>query len=166
VAGTALNRAATPRAVLLPFGLLLLVAAVGMVRKREPAQSAPLPGRALPRRRVALAGGATGLLTGFFGVGGGFAIVPALTLVVGLPTRLAVGTSLLVITLTSAVAVTAHLASGGIDAPLALAFTAAAAAGTVTGARLQRRVPQAALRQGFAGLLVVVAAALIGANLT
>ena len=166
VVGTALNRAASPRAVLLPFGLLLLVAAFGMVRKRDAAQPAPLPGRALQRRRVALAGGATGLLTGFFGVGGGFAIVPALTLVVGLPIRLAVGTSLLVIALTSAVAFAAHLASGGIDAGLALAFTAAAAAGTVGGARLQGRVPEAALRHGFAGLLVVVAAALIGGNVT
>ena len=51
--------------------------------------------------RVTTAGAATGLLTGFFGVGGGFVIVPALTLVLGLPMTLAVGTSLLVIALIS-----------------------------------------------------------------
>jgi uncharacterized membrane protein YfcA len=164
VAGTALNRIATPRAVLLAFGLLLLPAAAAMARKREPAQQRPAADRSLRRDRVVVAGAATGVLTGFFGVGGGFAIVPALALVVGLPMRLAVGTSLLVIALTSAAAFAAHLASGGIDPALALAFTGAAAAGTLVGGRVQGRIPEAALRQSFAALLVVVAAFVIGQN--
>jgi uncharacterized membrane protein YfcA len=70
-----------------------------------------------------------------------------------------------VIAFTSAIAFGAHLASGGIDAGLALAFTAAAAAGAVVGARVQDRVPESALRSGFAALLVAVAAVVIGTSL-
>jgi uncharacterized membrane protein YfcA len=62
--------------------------------------------------RVALAGLAVGVLTGFFGVGG-FLIVP--TLVLGLPMREAVGTSLVVIAINAAVALVGHLRFGEID---------------------------------------------------
>jgi hypothetical protein len=114
--------------------------------------------------RVAAAGAATGLLTGFFGVGGGFVIVPALALVLGLPMAAAVGTSLLVIALTSAVALSAHLASGSIDVPLSAAFTVAASAGALAGTRLHGRLPEQRLRRLFALLLVAVAAFLLARN--
>jgi hypothetical protein len=73
--------------------------------------------------------GALAVLTGFVRVSGGFLIVPAFALLLGLPLTLAVGTSLLVIALTSAAAFVAHLASGSIDWAVALTFTAAAIAG-------------------------------------
>ena len=61
------------------------------------------------------AGVAVGVLTGFFGVGGGFLLVPLLVLAFGLSMRAAVGTSLLAIALSSSVALAAHLASGSLD---------------------------------------------------
>ena len=61
---------------------------------------------------IAAVGVGVGLLTGFFGVGGGFAIVPALTLVLGYSMRAAIGTSLLVIALNSATALAARLVQG------------------------------------------------------
>jgi len=62
--------------------------------------------------------------------------VPALVLLLGLPITLAVGTSLLVITLTSGAALAAHLASGSIDWTIASTFTGAAIAGALAGRRL------------------------------
>ncbi len=81
-----------------------------------------------------------GVLTGFFGVGGGFLIVPSLVLLLGVPLTLAVGTSLLVIALTSAAALAAHLASGTIDWAVALIFTAGAIAGALAGRRVGAHV--------------------------
>ena len=92
-------------------------------------------------------------------------IVPALVLLLGLPMPVAVGTSLLVIALTSASALAAHLASGTIDWAVAAAFTAAAVVGALAGSRLGSRLSSAWLTQLFAGLIVVVALFLIGKNL-
>jgi hypothetical protein len=163
VVGTALNRLVEPRVIMLGFGLLLLAAAYAMLR-RAPARARLVAGVRTAWARVAAAGAATGLLTGFFGVGGGFVIVPALALVLGLPLAAAVGTSLLVIALTSAVALTAHLATGSIDLPLSAAFTVAASAGALAGTRLHGRLSETLLRRLFALLLVAVAAFLLLRN--
>jgi uncharacterized membrane protein YfcA len=75
-----------------------------------------------------------------------------------------VGTSLLVIALTSAAALTAHLATGTINLPLSIAFTAAAVGGAVAGTRLHGQIPEPLLRRLFALLLVAVAAFVIAKN--
>ena len=113
-AGTYLNHLASGRIILLGFAVLMLAAAVAMARVRLGDRQ----GRATLTSvspRVVGAGLAVGVLTGFFGVGGGFLIVPALVLVLGLPMRAAVGTSLLVIAINSAAALLGHL-HGGVDA--------------------------------------------------
>ena len=91
------------------------------------------------------------------GVGGGFVIVPALVLIAGLPMRVAVGTSLVIIALNALSGFAGYLGNVAIDWPLVGAFTALAAAGTVGGSFWSRRVPQAKLKQMFAYLLIVVA---------
>ena len=64
----------------------------------------------LPRDLVA--GAAVGFLTGFFGVGGGFLIVPTLAVALAFTMRTAVGTSLAIITATSLLGLAAHLLAG------------------------------------------------------
>jgi hypothetical protein len=161
VAGTALNRLIGGRALLLAFALLLLAAAAAMLLRREnPVERR----RNSSLARVGAVGIGTGVLTGFFGVGGGFLIVPALVLLLGLPLSLAVGTSLMVIALTSAAALAAHLASGGIDWAVALTFTAAAIAGALAGRRVGAHVKPRRLGQLFALLLIGVAVFLVAAN--
>jgi uncharacterized membrane protein YfcA len=161
--GTALNHAVGSRAILLAFAILLLVAAAAMVRGRGEPRRPEIEARGRNLwRRVVPTGIATGLLTGFFGVGGGFAIVPALTLLLALPLSVAVGTSLLVIAITSAGALAAHLSSGHIDWAVAAAFTAAATAGAFAGSRMGRRTPSHRLAQAFAVLVVGIAVFLIG----
>jgi hypothetical protein len=163
IAGTALNRIVGGRVILLGFAVILLVAAVGMLRRApEPPARCGTPSFV----RVAPAGFGTGVLTGFFGVGGGFVIVPALVLLLGLPLTLAVGTSLLVIALTSAAALAAHLASGSINWIIASTFTGAAIAGALAGRRVGAIVNPQRLGRLFALLLAAIAVVLVAKNLS
>ena len=101
-----------------------------------------------------------GLLIGLsLGVGGGFVIVPALVLALGFDMPTAVGTSLLVIAINSAAALTARLGSHvGLDWPLLGVFTVAALAGVLAGNRVASRVDASRLTAGFTVLLIAVAA--------
>ena len=108
--------------------------------------------------RIVAAATAVGLLTGFFGVGGGFVIVPALVLALGFEMPVAVGTSLLVIAINSAVALAARLGSHvHLDWRLLAVFTMAALAGTFAGNRLASRVDASRLIAAFTVLLAAVA---------
>jgi uncharacterized membrane protein YfcA len=121
-----------------------------------------------PRRRTRLrragvvvaAASLVGLLTGFFGVGGGFAVVPALVLALGLPMRHAVGTSLLVIVVNSLTGLAGRTESlPTVDWATVAAFAAASMAGGLAGSRLSARTPPHRLTTAFAVLLAVVAVA-------
>jgi hypothetical protein len=108
--------------------------------------------------RVLLAATGIGWLTGFFGVGGGFAIVPALILLLGLPMRRAVGTSLLVLAMTSLVGLGTRVTGPvELDWPLVTGFTAAAVVGSIAAGGLSKRVSTHVLTRGFAVFLVLVA---------
>ncbi len=97
-------------------------------------------------------------MTGFFGVGGGFLIVPALTLLLGLVMRRAIATSLAIITLTGLAALASHLAQGAQpDWPLTLVLCAAAAAGALAGSALGRKLPPVTLAHAFGIVVAVVA---------
>jgi uncharacterized membrane protein YfcA len=108
--------------------------------------------------RVVGAASVVGLLTGFFGVGGGFVVVPALVLVLGFEMPEAVGTSLLVIAINTAAALAARVgAHVQVDWPLVAAFIAAAVMGSVAGNRVAAVARPALLARAFTALLVVVA---------
>lgn len=115
---------------------------------------------AVPLWRVALVATVTGALTGFFGVGGGFAIVPALTLVLHLPIKRAASTSLLIMTITAVVALVARAQTSlNVDLGVIGAFTVASMLGGVAGAPLTRKVSSQKLTASFAALLLAVAVA-------
>jgi uncharacterized membrane protein YfcA len=103
------------------------------------------------------AGAGIGFLTGLFGVGGGFVIVPALTLLLGLNMPEAIGTSLLVIAINSAAALTARAAATSIDWRIALPFTLAAIVGVLAGKGVGQRLDAQRSLRWFAALLVAVA---------
>jgi uncharacterized membrane protein YfcA len=108
--------------------------------------------------RVLITATAVGLLTGFFGVGGGFAAVPALVLVLGFTMPVAVGTSLLVIAINSASALASRVGHGiHLDWTLLGVFTLAAIVGSLLGGRLAARVRPERLTAAFTVLLVAVA---------
>ncbi|MDR6864699.1 sulfite exporter TauE/SafE family protein [Phycicoccus sp. 3266] len=174
VAGSALATHVRPAVLLSAFAALMLIVATLMLRRSlrrahaddaedgtatEPMLTLRPLTCACPRvAKVVVTATAVGLLTGFFGVGGGFALVPALVLALAFPMPVAVGTSLLVIAVNSATALGARAGSGmSLDWGVILAFTAAAVAGSLVGGRVAARVAPRHLTRAFAVLLVAVA---------
>jgi uncharacterized protein len=107
--------------------------------------------------KVVVAGSFVGILTGFFGVGGGFVIVPALVLALGFTMPEAVGTSLLVIAVNSTVALMSRLPSGSVEWGVVIPFTIASLVGVFIGSRLASTRDPSFLQKWFVILLVVVA---------
>jgi uncharacterized membrane protein YfcA len=160
--GAAVNRLLDPSLVLLGFAAVMVVAALRMLRSSDEAGgSCAIPGGGVDWRsclpKAAASGVVVGFLTGLFGVGGGFLIIPALTLLLGLPMATAVATSLVVIVINSAAGFTAHVGDAPIDAGIAVAFTGAAVLGSLAAGRLAPRLPGERLRRWFAYLVLVVA---------
>ncbi len=171
IAGTALNRRLDGDLLLLAFAGLILVAAWRM-RTACPSctrvgEDAALQGGATSTQTrieitlrvatVVAAGSAVGFLTGLFGVGGGFVIVPALTLALGFTMPQAIGTSLLVITINAATALMFRGGLGAVEWDVAVPFTFATLLGVTAGVRAADRLDSETLLRWFAGLLVVVA---------
>lgn len=115
---------------------------------------------------LVVAGLVAGVLSGLFGVGGGFVIVPALVLVTGMGIHRAVATSLLVIALVSASGVASSLAAGR-PVPLALTalFVAGGFAGLELGTLAGRRLRGPGLQKLFASAMVAVAGFIVAKSL-
>ena len=102
---------------------------------------------------------ATGFLTGFFGVGGGFAVVPMLVLALGFGMREASSTSLLVMTIASATGLLSRIGTDiHIDWPIVLLFAIASMIGGQIGAPASRKVKESTLTMLFGILLLLVSA--------
>lgn len=116
------------------------------------------PAPAISPIRILTAATIVGLVTGFFGVGGGFVVVPALVLALGFDMPTAVGTSLLVIAINSASSLVSRIGSeASINLTLLGLFIAAAIGGTILGSRIASKVKPERLVSAFALLLVAVA---------
>lgn len=158
-----LSRLFSANALLASFALLMLAVGGLMFSGGQPSGGQTSAPRGWP---VTLAAGAgVGLLTGLLGVGGGFLIVPALVMLVGLPMKQAVGTSLLVIAGNSLAGLLGHLQAGLPDLVLLATFAAAGFVGTVVGTRLAQRLPADRLRRSFAVFVVVLAGLLLADSL-
>ncbi|MDN5900868.1 MAG: sulfite exporter TauE/SafE family protein [Brachybacterium sp.] len=141
--------------LMIAFALMMVATSIAMLRsRRTPRPEAHAPDE-LPTLKIVLEGLAVGLATGLIGAGGGFLVVPALALLGGLPMPVAVGTSLVVIALKSFAGLAGYLTSVSLDWLLVGGVTLAAIVGSLAGARLAGRIPEAALRTGF-GIFVLV----------
>lgn len=161
--GTAVNRLLEPRLVMAGFALVMVAAAVRMLREApEVGGDCALPGGGVNWRgclpKAVGSGAVVGFLTGLFGVGGGFLIVPALVFLLGLSMTVAVGTSLVVIAVNSAAGFAAHAGGADLDYALAAVFTAAAIVGSLIAGRIASRLAADTLRRWFAYLVLAVAA--------
>ena len=132
---------------------------VGAAARTEPApaQTNGLHLDLVTAAKVLVAGSFVGVLTGFFGVGGGFVIVPALVLALGFTMPEAVGTSLLVIAVNSTVALMTRLPGGTVEWGIVIPFTVASLIGVFLGSRLASTRDPSFLQKWFIVLLVAVA---------
>lgn len=148
--------------LLLFAGLMLMVGALMLFYER-PEETTYTDH---PSLWIILGSGAlVGLLTGFLGVGGGFLIVPALVMLVGLPIQQAVGTSLVIIAMNSLAGLAGHLGHAALDIQLTLVFILAGIIGTLLGTRLSKQLQPNLLRQIFAVFVMGLALLLLYDNL-
>ncbi len=153
--------------VLVLFGLLMLLVSIHLLRDGHPRVNASpndFDVNAVTMShavKVSGVGLVIGWLTGFFGVGGGFLIVPALMFFFGFPIRVAVGTSLLITALMSVAGIAGHLQHGTFDLGLIALMAAGSAAGLAVGAKVARLTSPARLTKSFALFTLVVSIALI-----
>ena len=176
--GSRLSATVAPAVLLAAFSVLMLVVAAMMVIRRRTQLRAAIAGEVEPGEpngpvlqfrptlacdcprvlTVVVTASAVGLLTGFFGVGGGFVVVPALVLALRFTMPVAVGTSLLVIAINSTSALLSRMGHGvQLDWLLIGTFTLAAILGSLLGGRLAARVRPQRLTAAFIMLLVAVA---------
>ena len=161
--GVAGHRLVREDITLFLFGVLMIVAAGQMwwrTTLREDPQERSICADLFPRScwlKVSGVGMAVGLLTGFFGVGGGFVIVPALTLLLGFPMRVAVGTSLLIITLIALAGFAAHARLAPLDVRVLSFLIAGAAIGMLVGRQVSRALSPTLLTRAFAVVAWAVA---------
>jgi uncharacterized membrane protein YfcA len=158
--GSTLGKIIDGQKLLALFAIVMIVVGVLMLRGRsgEGAASVRLTRENLPKLLVS--GLVTGALSGFFGIGGGFLIVPALIAATGMPILYAVGSSLVAVTAFGLTTAANYALSGFVDWALAALFIAGGLAGGPLGAGSARSLA------GRKGVLNIVFSALIFAVAT
>jgi uncharacterized protein len=136
------------RLMMMVFALLMLAAAISMMIRRHndaPADNPPTD-TTLP---LLLPGVVVGLVTGLLGAGGGFLIIPALVLLIKLPIKTAIGTSLVIIAINSTFGFVFSIGHFTFDWQLLGIFTVLAIVGVFVGGRISQRLNGSTLRKGF-----------------
>jgi uncharacterized membrane protein YfcA len=165
--GAMVNRLLDPKVLLLAFAAIMVLAGLRMLRPTQAQGGAcALPGGGVNWRsclpKAVATGAVVGFLTGLLGVGGGFLIVPALSLVLGLPMAVTVGSSLVIIVINSLAGFTAHIGDLHLDWAVTGAFAGAAMIASLAAGRLGTNIPEKALKRGFGVLVLVIAAYVAG----
>lgn len=150
-------------AIMLLLAAVMLATGVAMLRGRDDSTvSGAVPDASrLPLLRLGIQGVVVGILTGTLGAGGGFLITPALVLLAKLPIRVAVGTSLLIVSINSLTGFAGDLHRAAFDWVLLGTLSACALVGVSVGATVSARLPAALLRRGLGWLLTVMAVVIL-----
>lgn len=159
--GSRLSLLVDEELIMLLLGVLLaLVGVVLLANQRKNERKAEKSGGKVNIPVLIACASFTGLLTGFFGVGGGFVVVPMLMLAMKFDVRYASGTSLLVMAISSATGLVSRIGADlSIDWPVIIGFAVASMIGGLIGAPASRRFSEKALTSAFAVLLLAVSAA-------
>jgi hypothetical protein len=165
--GASLSQFISGNTQLMIFAAVMIIAAYMMIR--EKAKDSLKKPSSIPKWILVIEGLVVGVLTGLVGVGGGFLIIPALVLIGGLSMRVAVGTSLLIITLKSFLGFYKYIDVLRLDGlemnwQLIGVFTLIGIAGSFVGNKISQKVPQKKLKTGFGYFLIVMGAYIIYSN--
>ena len=166
--GSSIGKIVDGHKLLILFALLMLVIAVTMLRGRK-ADAGPVGvvHQVNPWRLGAIGLG-VGTLAGFYGIGGGFLVVPGLMLATGMPTIAAIGSSLVAVGAFGMTTAVNYAVSGLVEWPIALLFIAGGIVGGWLGARLAKRLSaqRQTLTRVLGCMLVVVAAYMLYRSFT
>lgn len=138
------------------FASLMLVSAIFMMRNNNAPGANVTAEKKINIGKLIFYGTGIGLVTGLLGAGGGFLLIPALVLLLHLPMKEAVGTSLLIIALNSLIGFTGNLHDKGMDWQLLLTVTALAVAGILLGSYLNKKIPAGKLKKAFGWFVLVM----------
>jgi len=142
------------------FAILMLVASTAMIKNGSKDEVEQTPDMINEKKnnlpRLLMYGIAIGLATGLLGAGGGFLLIPTLVLLVGLPMKEAVGTSLLIIALNSLIGFTGDLGHFIMDWVFLAKITAIAVAGIFIGGYLSKRIDGAKLKKAFGWFVLIM----------
>jgi hypothetical protein len=158
--GSILGKATDGERLLALFGVVMIVVGGMMLRRRDAGENPDvrldITSVTYLAPRLVTTGFAAGLISGYFGIGGGFLIVPALLFATNMPMIAAVGSSLLAVTAFGATTATSYSQSGLVAWPLAGAFVAGGALGGALGSRSAARLAgrRGALTTAF-GIMVI-----------
>ncbi|KAB2688486.1 sulfite exporter TauE/SafE family protein [Brucella tritici] len=160
LAGSTLGKLVDGERLLFLFGLLMIVVGAVMLRPRPKVASPEKPVDLRTCLITAAIAFAAGMASGFFGIGGGFLIVPGLMLATGMPMINAIGSSLLAVGSFGLATALNYAVSGLVDWPIAFEFIVGGIVGGIVGMMLANRLSSGknTLNRLFAGLIFAVAA--------
>lgn len=138
-----------PLLTMILFAVLMLLASISMIRNKKIATEEKECRDCVRFSKLVIYGIIIGLVTGLLGAGGGFLLIPALVLLLKLPMKKAIGTSLLIISLNSLVGFAGDLGHFSIDWIFLFKITAIAIAGIFIGGVLNKKIRAEKLKKGF-----------------
>ncbi|MEO5998233.1 MAG: sulfite exporter TauE/SafE family protein [Chitinophagaceae bacterium] len=143
-------------ATMVLFAILMLMASITMIRNKGDGLVVKDSGHSTHLSKLLINGVAIGLATGFLGAGGGFLLIPALVLLIKMPMKLAIGTSLLIIALNSLIGFTGDLGHFIIDWKFLITITSIAISGTFIGGLLTKKIDGEILKKSFGWFVLVM----------
>jgi uncharacterized protein len=138
------------------FAVLMLVASISMIRNKKVAVEEKECRDCVQFGKLVIYGIVIGLVTGLLGAGGGFLLIPALVLLLKLPMKKAIGTSLMIIAMNSLIGFTGDLGHFSMDWFFLLKITAIAITGIFIGGALSKKIPGDKLKKGFGWFVLVM----------
>ncbi|HRH50613.1 MAG TPA: sulfite exporter TauE/SafE family protein [Panacibacter sp.] len=143
------------------FAILMVIASISMIRNGSIKENV-INNKKINLAKLLVYGTAIGFVTGLLGAGGGFLLIPTLVLLVKLPMKEAVGTSLLIIALNSLIGFTGDLGHFSMDWKFLLTITAIAVVGIFSGGVLAKKIPGEKLKKGFGWFVLLMGLYIIG----
>lgn len=147
-----------PLLIMMVFAVLMVVASISMIKTKKASVQPPKELSSVNRLLlISLEGLVVGGITGFVGAGGGFLIIPALVLLVGMPMKIAVGTSLFIIAAKSLLGFIGDIQHQSyIDWKLLLTVSGIAIFGLFIGMSLSKKVSEKTLKKGFGYFVLIM----------
>jgi uncharacterized membrane protein YfcA len=167
-AGSTIGKSIDGKKLLVVFALVMIAAAIAMLRPQAAGLSCPAHLDRSSTIRLAAYGTGAGFASGFFGIGGGFLIVPGIVLATGMPILNAIGSSLFSVAVFGMTTAVNYAVSGYVAWAIAAEFIAGGALGGVAGTKAAIRLAprKRALAWLFAGVVFTVAAYMLATTAT